>query len=262
MESTFFIGDAPKFLAVLNLFKGDAEFRIRFNYDDGSIDLEAILLSGVVGIGVRLVPEGPCGILVKSCALEPRSVPLVVSLETHTVTKTLTLLCKRPSAYMSIHGETENITIRAFEQDDICIAQSIIHTVVRNEEEEVEFKIFSTVMEYPVTHTMLGQRWREYLPDGEVCIRYESVARRFVFRLIDVLSTIELYLPATTPQVTTTDAQVTMLPEVSKLLKQVVSVCPREEVTVCLDTELPVFIHVPLGTAGAIRMYLGTKEDE
>jgi hypothetical protein len=258
IESTFYIGDAPKFLSILNLFKGDAEFRLRFNYDDGTMDLEAILLSGIVGIGIKLVPEGPEGILVQSSLLRSRPVPLIVSLETQTITKTLALMCKRPSAYMSIYGDTENVTISAYEHDDTCIAQSIIHTIARNEEEEVEFKIFATEMVYPVTHTMVGLRWKEYLPDGEVCIRHEGVARRFVFRVTDVLSTVELYLPSSLPL---PDVQITMLPEVSRLFKQTVSINVKENVTVCLDTDLPVFIQVPLGAAGALRMYLGTKED-
>jgi hypothetical protein len=257
-DSCFFIGDTAKFLNVLNLFKGDAEFRLRLNYDDGSIDLEAILMSGIIAIAAHIVPEEADGILVYSPLLRSRPIPLVVCLETQTITKTLTLLCKRPSAYMSIHGDTEKIVIRAYDHDDSCTAESTINTIVRNDEEDVEFKIFSTELEHAVTHTMVGNRWKDFLPDGEVNIRHESIAKRFVFRLVDVLCTTELYLPSTLPL---GDVNVTMLPEVVKLFKQVVTVCPREEVTVCLDSNLPVFINVPLGSGG-LRVYLGTKEDD
>jgi hypothetical protein len=259
MDSTFFIGDAPKFLNILSLFKGDAEFRMRLNYHDGSMDLEAVLLSGVVAIGVRLIPEGPEGVLVRSKALRARPTPLAVSLETQTVTKTLALLCKRPSAYMSISGDVESIVIRAYDADETCSAQSTICTVVRNDEEDVEFKIFDTELSYQVTHTMAGTRWKDYLPEGEVCIRHEALSSRFVFRLVDVLSTTEMYLPSILPH---TDVQITMLPEVAKLLRQSVAVCPREQVTIGMDTDLPVFLHVPIGTGGALRMFLGTKEED
>jgi hypothetical protein len=258
-DSTFYIGDASKFLNILNLFKGDAEFRMRLNYHDGSMDLEAVLLSGVVAIGVRLLPEGPEGVLVRSSALRSRPTPLVVCLETQTVTKTLALLCKRPSAYMSISGNVESVVIRAYDADESCSAQSTICTVVRNEEEEVDFKIFDTELSYQVTHSMSGTRWKDYLPEGEVCIRHEALSSRFVFRLVDVLSTIELYLPSTLPH---TDVQITMLPEVAKLLRQTVSIFLRENVTIGMDTELPVFLHVPIGTGGALRMFLGTKEED
>lgn len=257
----FYLGQVWTFLGVVKTLGNDPEFRIAFDFGNECVDIESMMMAGVVGVGIKF-NKVPNGVFVPSPTT--RTDRLTFRIDSATFLKVISTLGKLQYAYMSFHFVEDSIVIQSYNGTHEMMGSGVVYTI-NMEEDDLEFVVVGgkvcESLEYPVTITALGSQWKKYLQSSpnDTTLRYNSRLGKISWETKDTLSKVSLYLPVETSVKHHEDVTVTFLPSVIQIIRGLF--IDRVFTTVSISEELPlhVFTNIDNG-CGFIRVYAGTKE--
>ena len=261
LHDRFYVGDVPAFLGLVKVLKADPEFRIRFDFGNQCLDLESMMMAGVVGIGVRLY-KGAGGIFVESPT--SRSDQCTLKVDSQSFLKALATLNTMSYAYLSLRTEDDAaICLDIYDAEGQCLGSGTVMTLTMDELDH-EFLVTKPQDPYPyeIMVTNTGATWCTYLQAAaaETTVRYDHHKQLLIWSTSSVQSKVSLYL-AVPPQ-SSCDVQLCLFPSVVQILRTIFQVTHQRATTMSLHEELPVRIVADLDTRGSfLRVYAGTKDD-
>jgi hypothetical protein len=260
----FYIGDVPKFMMLVKIIKMDPEFRICFDFTNRCLEIESMLMTGVVGIGIRLV-QGTNGILVSSPIV--RTDRMTLRMDSGAFHQAVLVLNHSPYAYMSIslNDDEDAICLYTYSREHVQMGSAEVHTL-NLEDHDTDFLVVNddkmAVMSYEVMIEQPGEIWKSYMQASTIdtVIRYNSKTQNITWETNNHQTKIALYLPVSV--VYPADVHVCLLPSVLNILRNVLQVTQKYPTTLSIGEDLPVRIFASFDTYGSfIRAYAGTKDD-
>jgi hypothetical protein len=267
-ENRFYVGHVDSFIQIMKLVRNDPEFRIRMDFGLESMDIECLLMSGIVGIGIHLV-KGEGAILVPSPVT--RDDVVTIRVNSNSFLSVFVKLMSLSYAYISIWIKENELGIDTYDRDHNLLGSGCVRTLTLEDGDE-DFMIIDEesreVLHYPIQETRLGSIWKTYFhagTDEDTIIQYDMKQSQITWTTNTTLTRICLVMKmtGTTQSRSMIPMQVCILPSVVQQLKQVIAVTCKNETTLSLCTELPLRMFTILDTNGSfIRVYAGTKEEE
>lgn len=262
-ENCFYIGNVPLFLQIIKLIKLDSEFCLRLDFAKGRLEIESMMLSGVVGMGIRLMKGG--SIIAKTP--DSRNDCSILRVNSASFYQAMVLLSHHNYAYMCIGIEDDDDTlhIRTYTSEHVCIGSAKIATL-NLEEYDSEFLVVNEnkrdPLEFDIDVKDKGTMWKQFLQPSTVDtkIKYSNTNRNLTWETKNQQTLVSFYLPVTTS--CTRDVEVCILPSVVSILRGVLQVTDKLETMLSISEDLPVRLFANFDTIGSfIRVYAGTKED-
>ena len=257
----FYLGQVSTFLNLIKTLGHDPEFRIAFDFGKECVDLESMMMAGVVGVGIKF-NKVPNGVFVPSPTT--RRDRLTFRIDSVTFLKVLSTLGKLPYAYMSFHVVEDSILVQSYNCTHQVLGSASIHTINMEENDEDFVVVGGKVcesLEYPVSITALGSQWKKYLQSSsnDTTLRYNSRLNKISWETKDVLSKVSLYLPVENQNTYHEDVTVTFLPAVIQIIRGLF--LDRQHTTISMSEELPLRSLTTMDhECGFIRVYAGSKE--
>ena len=124
----FYLDSAAVFLQLVRILKADQEFRLALDFGKSCLQLESMLLSGVVGVGVQLV-QGVGGI-VRPSHLTRRD-RIVLRVDSGALHQTIAALNHVPYAYMSLGLTADDVglCVSTYTADNVLVGTGTIQTL-------------------------------------------------------------------------------------------------------------------------------------
>ena len=261
-DDRFYLGDVPGFLAIIKLLTKDTEFCVAFDHAHNRIDLQAIMLAGAVGTGVRLCKH-PGGIIVPSGC--KRSDRCVLRVDSMALLRALVCLGKCQYAYMALWVNDNDIHIDAYTSEHDAAGSAVVHTLTV-EDSDGDFSIVDGSMPalaYPVTVTQCANEWKRYMgAKGEMGILFDHRHGRLCWTTRETLSRVVVHMPIREPSGHDQDIQLCLLPAVLEILRNVLQVAGGNPLAVSLSDDLPLKMRAQLDDSGSFMLvYAGTKDE-
>ena len=264
-QDRFYLGNVPTFLQIVRILKSDPEFCLAFDFGCKRLDIESMLLSGVVGIGVRLVQGDTAGILVPSPLT--RSDRVTLRVDSSALYQAVSALNQVTYAYMSLGlVKDENaIYLCTYAPDHTSLGTATVHTLDL-EEHDMDFRIMGPQLEaldYPLCMEQLGQTWKAYLQSATIdtVIHYRPAARSVTWETSNQQTRMELFMAVTTT--CTQEVRICLLPSVVAILQTILTMAAKYPTQLALSTPLPLRARVQLDAHGSfLQVYAGTKDDQ
>lgn len=261
----FYIGKVPIFLGVVKLMTQDKEFRIAFDFANKVLEMESMMMGGVVAAGVQL-PQAPGGVLVPSPVT--RSDRVTLRVDGGSLVRAMVALGRCKYAYISITvAEESEIHLEAFGSTHETLGSAKIDSLTL-EEHDTEFPVAQNTLgaslEYPVEVTYSASVWKNYFPAGKqgLTVRYAHARQHLAVETRDTLTRVSLLLKLPKKVHHAEDVSATLVPAVVAIVRNVLIV-PDAPLTLLLHPQLPIQLHLDLGVGeGCVRMYAGTKEED
>jgi hypothetical protein len=264
LPDRFHIGDVPSFLALVKIIKTDPEFCLCFDFGSRCVEIESMLMAGVVAVGIRLVQD-TSGILAPSPITRLDRITLRV--DSGAFHQAVVGLNHVPYAYMSF-GLTEEdaaIGLYTYNKQHVRLGSAIVSTL-NLEEHDADFLVTNEEQREPLSYDVqveqLGATWKAYMQSSAIdtVIRYIHEAQTIQWETKNQQTTVSLYLPVSVKNAP--DVRVCILPSVLSILRSVLQVTSKQQTTLSIGEDLPVRLFAPLDTVGSfIRAYAGTKDD-
>jgi hypothetical protein len=266
-DNRFYFGNVSGFLSLVKLLNSDPEFRIAFDFQTQAIEIESMMMAGVIGMGIRLVKSSK-GILLLSPTTRTDRVTLRV--DSGAFQRTIIGINSIPYAYMCLWIDPEDVSIcmETYGSDHVRISYAILSTMTLDEH-DTDFLVTSNTMkdslsyEFVVTHP--GSTWRRYIQSSTVdtVLRYTAASREMAWETRNQHSTMSLYLGLDPTAVSTTkDVYVCLLPSVVTVIRNVLQATDKYATVVSVSDDLPIRLFAQLDSYGSfIRVYAGTKDD-
>jgi hypothetical protein len=264
-DDYFYVGNVPMFMAIIKLIKMDPEFRIAFDFSTGAIEMESMMIGGVVGLGIRL-KKCADGVFVPSPTVRVDRV--VFRVDTVSFFRTVVGLNQVPYAYMSLSIQDSDILIETYRDDHVRLGTATINTLTL-EEDDVAFPVTENTiganMAYEATVVQTGTMWRQYIQASTVdtMLRYDPIRKGMTVETRNQQSTMSLYLPVPgeSEHGVSGDVVVCLMPSVVSILRSVLQVTDKFETRVSISDDLPIMMFATLDKSGSsIRTLAGTKE--
>jgi hypothetical protein len=261
----YYVGYVDSFIQIMKLVRSDPEFRIRFDFQNHSMDIECLLMSGIVGIGIHLV-KGVGSILVPSPVT--REDVVTIRVNSNSFLSVFVKLMSLSYAYLSIWTKENELCIEIYDGDHKVLGSGCVNTLTLEDGDD-DFMIIEEEsrekLEYPIQESRPGSLWKTYFhagTDEDTIIRCDVNQSCLTWTTRTTLTKICLNMNLVTSS-STVPVLVCILPSVVQQLKQIITVTAKQETTLSLCTELPIRMFTVLDTNGSfIRVYAGTKEDE
>jgi hypothetical protein len=258
----FYVGDMCTFLGLVKVLKADPEFRIRFDFERECVELESMMMAGVVGIGVRLI-KGSGSVFVPSPT--SRSDQCTLKVDSQSFLTALAKLNAVSYAYLSLRPDDDAaICIDIYDTTGQCMGTGTVTTLTMDDS-GLEFLVTGPQdpsYPYEIIVTNTGAKWCTYIQAAamETTVRYDHLKHLLIWSTSSVQSNVSLYL-AVPPQ-NSADVQLCLFPSVVGILRTVFQVTQKHATTVSLHEDLPVRIVAELDAHGSfLRVYAGTKDD-
>lgn len=261
----FYVGDVPTFLTLIKILKTDPECCVCFDFGCRRLEIESMMMAGVVAVGIRAV-QGTKAIIVPSPI--SRTDRVTVRIDSNALFHAISILNNAPYAYMSLglHAEENSICIHVYNQLHENLGSAFVHTL-NLEEHDTDFLVVQEekrpLLPYDVTVENPGKTWRSYMQASTIdtTLRFNSKAKTITWETNNPQTRICLVLPVTA-QHNSPDVRICILPSVVALLRGVLQVASNRVTTLSIGEDLPVRLFASLDTCGSfIRMYAGTKDD-
>jgi hypothetical protein len=263
LADRFYIGDVTTFMMLIKILKTDPEFCIAFDFGARRLDIESMLMAGVIGVGIRLV-QGTNAIIVHSPMC--RTDRVTFRMDSSAFHQAIVVLNHIPYAYMSIstNEEDDAICLYTYSKDHVNLGSAVVHSL-NLEDHDTDFLVTNEdlreVLPYEVMIENPGTVWKSYIQASTIdtVIRYDNKTQRLTWETQNQQTKISLYLPVSTQY--SSDIRVCLLPSVLNVLRTVVQVTSKHMTTLSISEDLPVRLFARFDTESFIRVYAGTKDD-
>jgi len=261
----FYVGDVPTFLMLVKILKTDPEFCICFDFGCQRLEIESMMMSGLVAVGIRLV-QGPAGIIVASPIT--RTDRITMRVDSNALYHTLSVLNNTQYAYMSLGLLEEDgaICIQVYSQSHVLMGSATMHTL-NLEEHDTDFLVVHEETRAPLSYDVIventGKTWRSYMqtPTVDATMRFSSKAKTISWETASPQSRICLVLPVVVGH-NAPDVCICLLPVVVGVLRSVLQLTTNRMTTLSIGEDLPLRLFAPFDANGSfIRVYAGTKDD-
>lgn len=263
-DDRFYVGNVPTFLMLVKLIKVDPEFCLNMDFGRKQLEIESMLMAGVVGVGIRLV-QGPQNII--RCSSMTRTDCVTLRIDSGALYEALLVLNKTPYAYMSLGLSPDDVqlSLEIYNKEHVHMGSATINTLDL-EEHDAEFVVTNEEkrdsLVYDVTIDQPGSCWRSYLQASviDTTILYNSKTQNLTWETSNIQTKIALYMPVAVQ--CPTDVRVCLLPTVLTILRSVLQVTAKHVTTLSISEDLPVRLFARFDLNGSfIRVYAGTKEE-
>jgi hypothetical protein len=258
----FYVGDVSGFLGLLKVLKTDPEFRLRFDFGQHCLELESMMMAGVVGVGVRL-HQGEGGIFVPSPTV--REDHVIFRVDSQSFLKAMTALNPLTYAYLSLRPDEDSaICIDIYDGVGQCMGSAVVNTLTLDDSDR-EFLVTNhhEPLSYAIKLKSTGRAWGTYLQAAttDTVIRYDSQMHVVHWETSNVHTRVSLHL-GVSPQ-ESPDVSVCLCPGVVSVLRTILQVVQKHPTTFSMHEDLPVCVTAVLDRQGSfLRVYAGTKDDE
>jgi hypothetical protein len=261
----FYIGDVPTFMMIVKILKTDPEFCIGFDFGSRRLEIESMLMAGVIGVGIRLV-QGTNAIIAPSPM--SRTDRVTFRMDSSAFHQAIVVLNHIPYAYMSmgINKEDDAICLYTYNKDHVNLGSAVVQSLTL-EEHDTDFLVTNEdlreALPYEVMIENLGTVWKSYIQASTIdtVIHYDSKTQRLTWETQNQQTKISLYLPVCIQ--CTSDVRVCLLPSVLNVLRTVIQVTSKHSTTLSISDDLPVRLFTRFDTYGSfIRVYAGTKDND
>jgi hypothetical protein len=271
IDDRYYFGNVPGFLSLVKLLNNDPEFRLALDFGAGTLEIESMMMAGVIGMGIRLI-KSPLGIIAPSPTTRTDRVTLKV--DSAAFHRTFLGLNNVPYAYMSLWiVDDVCIHLETFGSDHVSVATATMNTMTLDEDDTdfvVTADTMKTKLHYDFIAKFPGSVWRRYVHASTVDtkVRYSVQQRRLTWQSTQDQTTMSLYLAIhPNPLVNETDrldsdVLICLLPTVVAVIRSVLQTTDKYMVTISISDDLPIGLFAPLDSVGSfIRVYAGTKDD-
>jgi hypothetical protein len=228
------------------------------------MEIESMIMAGVVGLGIRLV-SGNMGIIVPSAATRVDRVTLRI--DSNAFYQSVVAINRLAYAYMSmgVSEEEDSICLYTFDKHHVQLASAVVHTLTL-EEQDMEFLVTNEdrrePMLYDITVEHPGETWKSYLQAStiDMVIHYFHETQTIRWETNNLQSKIALYMSVSVA--CTKNVSVCLLPAVLNILRGVLQTTGKHKTQVSIGEDLPIRLFTSLDDNGSfIRVYAGTKDE-
>jgi hypothetical protein len=268
VDNRFYLGNVPGFLSLVKILNNDPEFRMAFDFGNDTLEIESMMMRGVIGLGLRLV-KSVNGILVPSPTTRKDRVTLRI--DSGAFQRTLMVLNSVPYAYMSLWIDQDDVSIcvATYGSDQVQISSAVMSTLTLDDD-DTAFMVTANAMGDSLCYAMVVSHpsaiWRRYAQASTVdtVLRYSVDQHRLTWETRHQQTTMSLYLAMDSVHgVVKNDIYVCLLPAVLNVLRSVLQATDKHVTTLSISDDLPVRLFTALDTVGSfVRVYAGTKDDE
>jgi len=259
----FYVGDMPAFLGLVKLLKADPDFMLRFDFPRQCLELESIMMAGIVAVGSRLF-QGSGGIFVVSP--QSRTDECLLRVDSQAFSKAISTLNQVSYAYLSLQpGEEATLCIDAYTEENVCIGSAVLNTLAFDDDHK-NFTVINQAhddLPYSIIAENLGGTWARFLQSAsiETTLHYDPRLQQLQWVTHDQHTRMSLHLPIS-PQPATSEVQICLNPSVVTILRTVLQVTQKHSTTLAYSEDLPICLSASLDAQGSfIRIYAGTKDD-
>ena len=258
----FYLDNAAVFLQLVRILKADQEFRMALDFGKSCLQLESMLLSGVVGVGVQLVQ---CvGGIVRPSLLTRRD-RVVLRVDSGALYQTVVALNHVPYTYLSLGLTADDVglCVSTYAAEHVVLGTGTVQTLDLAEQ-DADFLVTADALQlhYPLCLEHPGHTFKKYLSTGTIdtVLHYRPLSRSMTWVTSNQQTRIELYM--TVSSQCQDEVRICLLPAVTGLVQQFLQVAAQLPTQLALSNDLPVRLWIPLDRHGSfIRVYAGTKDD-
>jgi hypothetical protein len=236
-----------------------------FDHVQNRIDMQSMMLAGVVGTGIRL-EKGPSSILAPSTMSDSSIYTLKV--DSVSFLHVFVRLVKSGYTFISMHvTDGTSICMEAFNAEHTIIGSGIVNTLAVDND-ECTFMITNAdkmmIMDYAVSITRKWEQWKPYFQASsteDTFIGYDGTGK-VTWTTKSDMSTISLYTHLSQVERPVSEMiNICIVPSVVHLIRIIFQLSDKKNTRLSLSDDLPVRIFSPFDDNGSfIRMFAGTKD--
>ena len=268
MVDRFRIADVSAFMSLIKILRNDNEFHIRFDHTNGHIDIESMMMAGIVAVGIHIIPSDS-GMF--TCHNMTRNTIDTFRVDSAGFLRVFVRLFKLKHEYFQLYVVDDTSICIECIHDNMVVGSGTINTLDVDGDDSELFRITQDEMDMSFSLCMT-RKWSEWKPffqatmSEDTTISYTAGMDKLVWTTADITSKIMMNSRVDgKEQNSCSSVDVCILPSIVRLVRNIMQFSDKSDTTVSLDTELPLSIYSRMDTmtnGGFIRILAGTKEIE